>query len=244
MRENETKARTCPDPVVVGPFEVVGVLGAGAMGRVYLGRSSAADLVAVKVIRPDLAQDAAYRRRFAREIQAARRVRGPFTAAVVDADPQDETPWLATEYIAAPSLAAILEDCGPLGEAAVLWLAAGCARALHTVHGAGLVHRDVKPANILVGRRGPVLIDFGLAYEPASPLLTTRDASPGTPGCTARSAGQVPKSCSRRRSGPPPGAMAVVEETGAIRFVNAQAETSGSTWCRSAADALTRDDDS
>jgi serine/threonine protein kinase len=172
-------------PPRIGGFEILGVLGAGAMGRVYLARTASSRLVAVKVIRPDLSADPHYRRRFAREIQAARSIGGAFTAAVVDAEPEAETPWLATEYIPAPTLAALVEACGPLPCEAVSWLAAGCAEALERIHRAGLVHRDVKPGNILVTARGPVVIDFGLAFTPRSAHVTTADASPGTPAFMA-----------------------------------------------------------
>jgi serine/threonine protein kinase len=185
MRERTDGASTDRMPPQIGGYEVLGVLGAGAMGRVYLARTASTRLVAVKVIRPDLSADPRYRLRFAREIEAARSVGGAFTAAVVDADPEAQTPWLATEYIPAPTLSALVEACGPLPRAAVHWLAAGCAEALERIHRAGLVHRDVKPGNILVTVRGPVVIDFGLAFTPRSAHLTTADASPGTPAFMA-----------------------------------------------------------
>ena len=172
-------------PPRIGGYEVLGLLGAGAMGRVFLARTASSRLVAVKVIRQDLSADPLYRRRFAREIQAARSIGGVFTAAVVDADPEAETPWLATEYIPAPTLATLIEVCGPLPVEAVRWLAAGCAEALERIHRVGLVHRDVKPGNILVTAHGPVVIDFGLAFTPRSAHLTSADASPGTPAFMA-----------------------------------------------------------
>jgi adenosine deaminase len=151
------------DPERIGQYEILGRLGAGAMGWVYLGRSSAGRLVAVKTIRPELAEEPGFRTRFAQECAAARRVSGVFTAAVVAADPDADVPWLATAYIPAPSLRALVRKCGPLPAATVRWLAAGCAEALASIHDAGLVHLDLKPSNVLVGTDGPKVIDFGVA---------------------------------------------------------------------------------
>jgi serine/threonine protein kinase len=137
------------------------------MGQVYLGRSAAGRLVAVKTIRPELAEEEGFRTRFAQEFAAARRVSGMFTAAVVDADPDAEVPWLATAYVPAPSLRRMVQVCGPLPPSAVRWLAAGCAEALESIHRTGLVHMDLKPANVLVGTDGPRVIDFGVARAAA-----------------------------------------------------------------------------
>jgi len=169
------------DPVQIGPFKVVGRLGAGAMGQVYLARSPSSRLVAVKTIRPDMAMDEDYRRRFAREVTAARRVSGAFTAAVVDSDPDADLPWLATVYLPAPSLAALVEAYGPLPVPAIRWLAAGCAEALENIHEAGLVHRDLKPSNVLVAADGPKVIDFGLARADGLSHLTGSGGVMGTP---------------------------------------------------------------
>jgi serine/threonine protein kinase len=173
------------DPTQIGPYKVVGLLGAGAMGRVYLAKSRSSRTVAVKTIRSDLATDADYRRRFAQEVNAARRVNGAFTAAVVDADPDAELPWLATVYVPAPSLAVLVESCGPLPVPAVRWLAAGCAEALDSIHQAGLIHRDLKPGNILVETGGPKLIDFGLARADGLQNLTGTGEVMGTPSFMA-----------------------------------------------------------
>src|ERR1700730_5368979 len=130
------------DPEMIGPYVVLGRLGAGSMGQVYLGRSTAGRLVAVKTIKVELAEEAGFRNRFAQEVAAARKVSGVFTAAVVEADPDADLPWLATAYVPAPSLARLVKACGPLPVGAVRWLAAGCAEALEAIHGVGLGQRD------------------------------------------------------------------------------------------------------
>src|ERR1700689_5982554 len=149
------------DPERIGPYVILGRLGAGSMGRVYLGRSSAGRLVAVKTIRVEFAEEPDFRTRFAQEVAAARRVSGAFTAPVVAADPEADMPWLATAYVPAPSLSTLVRTCGPLPVPAVRWLGAGCAGALESIHGTGLVHRDLKPSNVLVSPDGPRVIDFG-----------------------------------------------------------------------------------
>jgi serine/threonine protein kinase len=151
------------DPKRIGSYTLLGRLGAGAMGQVYLGRSAAGRLLAVKTIRGEFVGEPDFRNQFAQEVAAARRVSGAFTAPVVAADPDAETPWLATSYVAAPSLAQLVRACGPLPPAAVRWLAAGCAEALDSIHEAGLVHRDLKPSNVLISLDGPRVIDFGVA---------------------------------------------------------------------------------
>jgi Protein kinase domain len=133
------------------------------MGRVFLGLSSDKQPVAVKVIRSDLAADREFRTRFREEVAAARKVSGRFTALVVDADLDGPVPWLATAYVAGPSLAAVVNRHGPLPVAQVLWLAAGLAEGLAAIHAAGVVHRDLKPSNILLAEDGPRVIDFGIA---------------------------------------------------------------------------------
>jgi serine/threonine protein kinase len=173
------------DPERIGPYVILGRLGAGAMGQVYLGRSSAGRLVAVKTIKVDLAEEAGFRTRFAQEVAAARRVSGVFTAAVVEADPEADLPWLATAYVPAPSLARLVKACGPLPVATVRWLAAGCAEALESIHGAGLVHRDLKPSNVLVAPDGPRVIDFGVARAAERMGLSTSRGAVGTPAYMA-----------------------------------------------------------
>jgi serine/threonine protein kinase len=173
------------DPDRIGPYVILGRLGAGAMGQVYLGRSAAGRLVAVKTIKVDLAEEAGFRTRFAQEVAAARRVSGFFTAAVVEADPEADLPWLATAYVPAPSLARLVKACGPLPVGAVRWLAAGCAEALESIHGVGLVHRDLKPSNVLVAPDGPRVIDFGVARAAERMGVTTSRGTVGTPAYMA-----------------------------------------------------------
>jgi len=151
------------------------------MGRVYLGRSAAGRLVAVKTIKPELAEEEGFRTRFAQEVAAARRGSGVFTAAVVAAEPDADVPWLATAYVPAPSLRALVRACGPLPPATVRWLAAGCAEALESIHGAGLVHLDLKPSNVLVATDGPKVIDFGVARAAGRIPLTGGRGPLGTP---------------------------------------------------------------
>jgi serine/threonine protein kinase len=173
------------DPEMIGPYVVLGRLGAGSMGQVYLGRSAAGRLVAVKTIKVELAEEAGFRTRFAQEVAAARKVSGFFTPAVVEADPDADLPWLATAYVPAPSLSAMIAECGPMPVQAVSWLAAGCAEALESIHGAGLVHRDLKPSNVLVAPDGPRVIDFGVARAAERMELTVSRGAVGTPAYMA-----------------------------------------------------------
>ncbi|MFI6646683.1 PQQ-binding-like beta-propeller repeat protein [Streptomyces sp. NPDC050529] len=169
------------DPRRIGPFEVLGRLGAGGMGLVYLARSASGRRVAIKTVRTELAEDQLFRVRFTREVEAARAVSGFYTAAVVDADPRAAVPWLATAYVPAPSLEEIVNECGPMPTQAVRWLAAGIAEALQSIHGAKLVHRDMKPSNVLVVEDGPRVIDFGIASGVSNTRLTMTNVAVGTP---------------------------------------------------------------
>jgi serine/threonine protein kinase len=173
------------DPEQIGPYTLLGRLGAGSMGQVYLGRSTAGRLVAVKTIKIDLAEEPGFRDRFSREVAAARRVSGVFTAAVVAADADADLPWLATAYIPAPSLTKLVRATGPLPAESVRWLAAGCAEALESIHLAGLVHRDLKPSNVLVAPDGPRVIDFGVARAAERIALTVTRGAVGTPAYMA-----------------------------------------------------------
>ncbi|SEG33149.1 Serine/threonine protein kinase [Actinacidiphila yanglinensis] len=169
------------DPRRIGPFEVLGRLGAGGMGLVYLARSASGRRVAIKTVRAELAEDQLFRVRFTREVEAARAVSGFYTAAVVDADPRAAVPWLATAYVPAPSLEEIVNESGPLPAQGVRWLAAGIAEALQSIHAAGLVHRDMKPSNVLVVEDGPRVIDFGIASGVSNTRLTMTNVAVGTP---------------------------------------------------------------
>lgn len=170
------------DPRRIGPYWLEGRLGSGGMGRVYLGRSPGGRHVAIKVIRPELAGDADFRARFAREVSAARKVSGIFTAPVVDADVDGPVPWLATSYVAGPSLADAVAARGPLPAGLVLTLAAGLAEGLDAIHSAGIVHRDLKPSNVLLAEDGPRLIDFGISRSLDTSALTRTGMVVGSPG--------------------------------------------------------------
>ena len=170
------------DPESVGPYRLTRRLGAGGMGQVYLGRSPGGRLVAVKVIRPELAADSGFRARFAREVDAARQVSGMFTAPVVDADTDGPHPWLATVYVPGPNLTDAVAQRGPLPAGTVLTLAAGLAEALVAIHSAGLVHRDLKPSNVLLADDGPRVIDFGISRAADASVLTQTGMILGSPG--------------------------------------------------------------
>jgi outer membrane protein assembly factor BamB/predicted Ser/Thr protein kinase len=169
------------DPRVIGEFRLHFRLGAGGMGRVYLGSSPGGRAVAVKVIHARLARDPAFRGRFRREVAAAQAVNGAYAAPVVAAGPDDDPPWLATAYVAGPSLHEAVTETGPLPEDAVLKLAAGLAEALRAIHDAGLVHRDLKPGNVLLAEDGPRVIDFGVARAGDGTVLTSAGSVLGTP---------------------------------------------------------------
>ena len=170
------------DPSRVGSYRVLRRLGCGGMGQVYLARSPGGRAVAIKVIRPDLAEKRGFRARFAREVAAARGVNGMFTAAVVDADPDAELPWMATAFVDGPSLADAVEEHGPLPPQTVLSLAAGLAEGLQAIHQAGLVHRDLKPSNVLLASDGPRVIDFGISWVGDGSRLTDAGMTVGSPG--------------------------------------------------------------
>jgi Protein kinase domain len=170
------------DPVTLGPYRLLGRLGGGGMGQVFLGQSPGGRLVAVKVIRPEFAADPEFRVRFAREVANARQVSGMFTALLVDADTEGPVPWLATAYIPGPSLSDAVRQSGPLPLASVMPLASGLAEALAAVHGAGVVHRDLKPSNVLLASDGPRVIDFGISHAAEASTLTQSGAVIGSPG--------------------------------------------------------------
>ncbi|MEV8227751.1 serine/threonine-protein kinase [Streptomyces sp. NPDC079167] len=172
-------------PRRIGPYAVLARLGAGGMGEVFLGlRDGSGDdvaPVAVKTVRRDVAQDPGFRQRFRREIEVARSVTGPALAPVLDGDADADVPWLATGYVAGPTLSAAVRRSGALEEEEVRMLGARLARALGTVHEAGVVHRDVKPGNVLLAADGPRLIDFGIARGAGATPLTTTSRMIGSP---------------------------------------------------------------
>ncbi|MEU7426455.1 protein kinase [Streptomyces sp. NPDC040750] len=173
------------DPRVVGSFRLHRRLGAGGMGVVYLGSDKKGQRVALKVIRPDLAEDQEFRSRFAREVSAARRIRGGCTARLVAADLEAERPWFATQYVPGPSLHDKVADEGPLCAADTAAVGAALSEGLVAVHEAGVVHRDLKPSNILLSPKGPRIIDFGIAWATGASTLTHVGTAVGSPGFLA-----------------------------------------------------------
>ncbi|GAB3962674.1 hypothetical protein GCM10029978_018640 [Actinoallomurus acanthiterrae] len=169
------------DPRHVGPYRLEGRLGGGGMGQVYLGRSRGGRPVAVKVVRPELADDAGFRRRFASEFTAARRVGGFYTAQVIQADTDADPPWMASAYIPGPSLHQAVETYGPLPPAAIGVLGAGLTEGLAAIHGCDLVHRDLKPSNVILAEDGPRVIDFGIARALDATSHTLSRVVVGTP---------------------------------------------------------------
>ncbi len=173
------------DPRVVGSFRLHRRLGAGGMGVVYLGSDRRGQRVALKVIRPDLAEDQEFRSRFAREVSAARRIRGGCTARLVAADLEADRPWFATQYVPGPSLHDKVADEGPLTAAEVAAVGSALSEGLVAVHEAGVVHRDLKPSNILLSPKGPRIIDFGIAWATGASTLTHVGTAVGSPGFLA-----------------------------------------------------------
>ncbi|MFD3835960.1 serine/threonine-protein kinase [Streptomyces sp. NPDC058642] len=177
------------DPQRIGAYRLLARLGAGGMGQVYLARSDRGRTVAVKLVREELAAQEEFRARFRQEVQAARQVGGYWTAPVLDADTEAGVPWVATGYVAGPSLQQVVgHDHGALPERSVKILAAGLAHALEDIHAAGIVHRDLKPSNVLVTIDGPRVIDFGIARALETVTdggLTRTGALVGSPGFMA-----------------------------------------------------------
>ncbi|NUP47156.1 MAG: protein kinase [Catenulispora sp.] len=170
------------DPVRVGPYELEARLGGGGMGLVFLARSPAGRQLAVKVIHPEMAADPQFADRFRREVAAARAVSGFYTAPVVDAAPDADPPWLATAYVTGPTLEKAVAEGGPLPARGVRRLAAGLAEALTSIHSAGVIHRDVKPTNVLLADDGPRLIDFGISRAADDLSLTHTGTVIGSAG--------------------------------------------------------------
>jgi outer membrane protein assembly factor BamB len=205
------------DPLRLGPYRISGVLGEGGMGKVYVGQDAAGTLAAVKVLRPELAHDTNLAQRFVREAQAAQAVRSPGVAAVLGARTEGGRPWIATEFLAGLTLDQAVDTFGPLPEPAVRALAVSLARTLADIHAAGLIHRDLKPPNIVLTSTGPRVIDFGIARPEHGLTLTTTGQVPVTPGYGA------PEQVLGKRVAPPAdvfslGALLVYAVTGQRAF--------------------------
>ncbi|MFI6027989.1 WD40 repeat domain-containing serine/threonine protein kinase [Amycolatopsis magusensis] len=185
------------DPRQAGAYRLEGRLGGGGMGQVFLGRSPGGRPVAVKLVRPELADDPGFRRRFALEAEAARRVGGFYTAQLVDADPDADPPWLVTAYIPGPSLSQAVEAHGPMPAEVITVLGAGLAEGLGAIHACGLVHRDLKPANVILAADGPRVIDFGITRALDATSHTLSRAVVGTPSFMS------PEQVRGREIGPP-----------------------------------------
>jgi serine/threonine protein kinase len=168
-------------PRYAGQYLLEAELGSGGMGVVHLARSASGLRLAVKVVHAEFAQDPEFRGRFRQEVAAARRVSGAFTAPVVDADPEAESPWMATLFIPGPTLAEHVKRNGGLPPARLRRLMAGLAEALRDIHRAGVVHRDLKPSNVLLAEDGPKVIDFGISRPSDSELRTETGKLIGTP---------------------------------------------------------------
>ncbi|WP_432135616.1 serine/threonine-protein kinase [Streptomyces sp. bgisy154] len=169
------------DPRSLGGYRIVDRLGAGGMGVVYRARARSGREVAVKLVHAQYAENPVFRARFRQEIAAVRKVSGAFTAPVVDADPEAVRPWMATQYVPAPSLAERIRATGPLRGAELRRLVLGLVEALRDIHRAGVVHRDLKPANVLMADDGPRVIDFGISRAAENQTLTETGHMIGTP---------------------------------------------------------------
>ena len=175
-----TPAEHTPDRL--GPYRLLDRIGEGGMGVVYLARDPEQRSVAVKILRPAVAGDPNARRRLAREVETMRRVRSPFVAEVLDTDVTSETPYIVTRYVPGRTLDEVVTQEGPLSGARLIRLAAGLADALAAIHAAGVVHRDLKPGNVMLMNGDPVVIDFGIAQALDSTRLTMTGMFMGTPG--------------------------------------------------------------
>jgi len=172
-------------PARLGPYSLLGRLGEGGMGVVFLARDASGQTAALKILRSVVADDPMARRRLAREVETMRRVRSPYVAEVIDADLAGDTPYIVTRYVPGRTLDQVVSEAGPLPPSALLRLASGLADALAAVHAAGVVHRDLKPGNVMLLGELPVVIDFGIAQGPDATRLTMTGMFMGTPGFLA-----------------------------------------------------------
>jgi serine/threonine protein kinase len=173
------------DPIRIGHYRLTARLGSGGMGVVYLGVAWDGSQVAVKVLRPELANDQEFRRRFGREVAALVRVKGVCTVRVIEADSQSSTPFLVTEYAQGPSLSEYIDKYGSVSPDMLYSLATGLAEALTMIHAAGIMHRDLKPSNIILTDAGPKVIDFGIARRQDTPAMTQTGMMIGSMGFMA-----------------------------------------------------------
>ncbi len=173
------------DPARIGAYTLLARLGAGGMGQVYLGRSPGGRLVAIKVIRDEIADHPEALARFRREVETVRLVRSAYTANLIDASLDSSPYWLATEYVSGPTLSKAVGARGPMPPETCRRLFAALAEGLAAVHEQGVTHRDLKPQNVLLAAQGPQLIDFGIARGAGQTALTEAGFAPGTPGYTA-----------------------------------------------------------
>ncbi|PXX68353.1 serine/threonine protein kinase [Nocardia tenerifensis] len=211
------------DPRTAGRHQLIAVIGQGAMGRVLLGRTPDGRLVAVKMIHRHLAKNPEFRARFRLEVQASRRVTGAYTAAVMDADPEADEPWLASVFVPGPALRDAIELHGPMPLGGLRLLTAGLGSALLEIHRAGMIHRDLKPSNVLLAEDGPRVIDFGIARALETDLqLTSTGALVGSPAFMSpeQASGHELSTASDVFS---VGAMLVMAATGASPFLGASA---------------------
>jgi hypothetical protein len=173
------------DPTELGGYQIRARIGGGGMGMVYLASTPGGRLVALKVVRSEFSEDNEFLVRFRQEIDAARRVRGLYTAELLDADPDATPPWLVTAYVPGPSLGQAVAAHGPVPVGMVPLLMAGVAEALQAIHAAGVVHRDLKPSNVLLSPDGPRVIDFGIARALDGMKVTGTGFAMGSPECLA-----------------------------------------------------------
>lgn len=173
------------DPTRIGRYQITARLGSGGMGIVFLGEAKDGSQAAIKVLRPELADDPEFRARFQREVAALTRVQGLCTVRVIEADTESAKPFLATEYASGPSLAEYVGHSGPLLPQLLHGLATGLAEALAAIHAAGVIHRDLKPSNVLLTSAGPKVIDFGIAQTMDATAVTRTGMVVGSPGYMA-----------------------------------------------------------